>query len=113
MSDRRFDNQVAAAPTVAVNHHAFWAAVDNAPRSLRRAMWETVTDWNPVSVMDGFTKMVERLPSSEAADFMVQALHDVDRDERGRFADAYEKQHGQPYPARAARSTVQRYGRAA
>jgi uncharacterized membrane protein len=106
-------NDVANAPMVSVADSQFWAAVDSAPPSIRRAMWETVTDWNPVSVMEGFRRLLGPFSSREAARISVTVLRDVDRDERQRFADAFEAEYRTPYPARAARSTVQRYERRA
>lgn len=108
---KRATNQRHAARERAVPDGAHLAATDALPRAVRRVLHEAGIDWSAYHVWKRLAELSDRYLHHEAQAILIAELRASDAVERRKFADAYQKQFGHDYPARAARSTVQRYER--
>lgn len=104
-------NQRHAAKTSRVPDGAHFASLDALPRAVRRALHEAGIDWSAYHVWKRLADLSEVHLPQYAQNIVIHEIRHADAVERHRFADAYERQYGQPYPARAAGSTMQRYER--
>jgi transposase-like protein len=104
-------NDVGEAKRISVDVQVAWDHLDNAPQAVRRALHEAMLPWSPIHCVRLYNKIVVAHGVAVADEVTVGRIRAADAAERQRFADAFEKQFGTPYPARAARSTVQRYAR--
>lgn len=104
-------NVTGAAPLSKLPPGLSWQVFDELPRAIRRALHEANLNWCSGSVAIGYERAIERFGWQDANHVMVARIRAIDADERRRFADDYEARFSTPYPARAARSTLTRYGR--
>lgn len=102
-----------AAAAQMTRHGPSWDVYDALPARIRRALQECSTNWCAHWVGHAYGRALLNFGGVEAERLTASVVRRADAAERQRFADDFEARFGTPYPARAAQSTLTRYGRAA
>lgn len=87
------------------------AAMDRLPTPIRRALWESVVDWDPCVVRWHLNQDLKAgLALDEAVAVQIVAIYDDEAEEINRFAHHWPSRFGK-YPHVAAEVSIQRYER--
>jgi hypothetical protein len=97
------------APISTLTRAEAYALFDVLPPAVRAAMHEAVMNWCSGWVAQSHRRNVRDFGLVTADSWTVEHIRNTDAQERRRFANDYEARYGTPYPASAARSTIQRY----
>jgi Family of unknown function (DUF6525) len=103
-------NNIAAAPFLKLRGNPL-IALDRLPPTLRRALWESVVEWDPRELRRELNRLVKTgVPMSLAIQHLLESIRRADQIEIAEFSRRWPSRFG-AYPHVAAGATLQPYER--